>query len=151
MNTQLQDICVSQGLPIYRSTEGEGAIEVIATGDYPMTSHWFRIVERKNDQVGVLLEFPSCERAEIESVERFCELVSEVVFGSIARLYFDTAAKHFFLGGLTGKETLASHLTSLAYSCDVAIPLCATVGRQGWWNEETINLALVDPKDLHSA
>lgn len=151
MSDLLQDICLSQGLPIYRAVGSDDAIEVIATGDYPMTSHWFKIFQRQNGQVGVLLEFPMCEQAEIKGIERFCELVSECIFGSCAKLYFDTSSKHFFLGGLAEKGTLASHLTTLAYGCDVAIPLCESVGRVGWWDDATINLALVDPVELPSA
>lgn len=151
MSNLLQDICLSQGLPIYRPVGDDDAIEVITTGDYPMASHWFKLFQRPNGQVGVLLEFPACEKAEIEKIESFCELVSECIFGSCAKLYFDTNAKHFFLGGLAEKDTLASHLTTLAYGCDVAIPLCLAVGRQGWWDDASINLALVDPVELPSA
>jgi hypothetical protein len=151
MNDQLQDICLSQGLPIYRPAGNSDAIEVIATGDYPMASHWFKIFERNNGQIGVILEFPTCQTGEIERVEEFCEIVTENFFGSSAHLYFDTAARHFFLGSFAEKKTLASHLTSLAFGCDVVIPLCELVGRQGWWNEASIDLALFDRSDPGSA
>ena len=109
MNTQLQDICLSQGLPIYRPADGSDAIEVIATGDYPMASHWFRIFERPNDQVGVILEFPACESGEsgeIDRVDRFCELVTENFFGPCARLHFNSVEKRFFLAALPKKRRL---------------------------------------------
>jgi hypothetical protein len=146
VSTQLQHVCISQGLPTYRLM-GDG-IEVLATGADSMRGHWFQIVRRRNGMIGVLLDFAPWQKEKIEQVGEFCQFINDFLLGDYATLEVRENQRHFYLYSLTEEKTLGSYLTELAQCCDIVQTMCESAGRTGQWSERQFQLAEMPVEDM---
>ena len=143
MRSSLEKLCQQLGLSYTWDSDG---ICVLASAHYPQAAHSIKISMTANGRIGILTIFPECGSKEIKDVEDFCDEVKKF-FVSGATLSFDSVGGYFFIYDVTDRWTLKEYLDKLAHDCDIAAPLLASVGEQGYCNHYAVWLAHQMPSE----
>lgn len=120
---------------------------VQAIGLYPDKPRSFKVVMTRNGRAGIIIEFEPVKKA-IANVELLCKALNTGLMSG-STLAFNDVEHQFFLYQVTELDSLDDFLHCLACDCDILMPLCQSIGEQGWWDERVVELAFMVPQEMH--
>lgn len=146
MEHSLTVLCHTQNIAFEKSRGDFFAL--VPSGQYPHVVYSVSLTKTGNDRIGLLMQFPPCAVEEIPEVEKLCELLSQN-FASGATISYDDTGPNFFVYDVVDKDALNEYLTAFAKDCDVATPLCESVGEFGRWSNLAVLMAFCEPHELY--
>ncbi len=120
---------------------------VIATGLYPHSSHLVRITLLKNQDVSLLLTTLPSKKL-VNNADDFCEKLN-ARFHPGTHICYTESSQDFLLCAVSVQKHFRSVVANFALDCDVALPLCRSVGEVGYWTPDFLELAYAVPQEMH--